>query len=42
MLTRQAGSSQVANSPIAHSNLVQAEKYEGDAKPNDFAPIQPV
>lgn len=41
VLTRESGSSQLAQSPIAHTNLVDLEKYEGDVAPNDYAPIQP-
>lgn len=42
MLTRQMGSSQVAQSPVAHSNLVEVEKYDGEATPNDYAAVKPV
>jgi molybdopterin guanine dinucleotide-containing S/N-oxide reductase-like protein len=41
VLTREGGSSQQAQSPVAHTGLVNFEKYEGMAAPNDFAPIQP-
>ncbi len=40
-LTRQDGTSRLAMGPVAHSNLVQIEKYEGSIAPNDFAPIAP-
>jgi len=41
-LTQQTGTSKLAQGPVCHSTLVQVEKYEGMATPNDYAPIQPV
>lgn len=40
MFTRQTGTSQLAQGPVAHSNLVQIEKYQGTIQPNDYAPIK--
>ena len=40
-LTAQRGTSQLAQGPVCHDSLVQVEKYTGDAKPNDWAPIMP-
>jgi hypothetical protein len=31
----------LTQSPVAHSALVQIEKFDGMATPNDYAPIQP-
>jgi len=42
VLTRQKGSSKLAQGPVTHSTLVQVELYEGDAQPNDYAAIEPV
>ncbi|MDJ0932311.1 molybdopterin dinucleotide binding domain-containing protein [Breoghania sp.] len=39
MLTAQRGTSQLAQGPVCHDSLVQIEKYEGDVKPNEYAPI---
>lgn len=41
-LTAQRGTSQLAQGPVCHDSLVQIEKYAGDAKPNDYAPIAAV
>jgi len=41
-LTAQRGTSELAQGPVCHDSLVQIEKYTGDAKPNDWAPIVPV
>jgi molybdopterin guanine dinucleotide-containing S/N-oxide reductase-like protein len=41
-LTAQRGTSELAQGPVCHDSLVQIEKYTGDAKPNDWAPITPV
>ncbi len=41
VLTRQMGTSKLAQGPITHSTLVQVEKYDGMATPNDYAAIQP-
>ncbi len=41
-LTAQRGTSELAQGPVCHDSLVQVEKYTGDAKPNDWAPIVPV
>jgi molybdopterin guanine dinucleotide-containing S/N-oxide reductase-like protein len=40
-LTAQRGTSQLAQGPVCHDSLVQIEKYTGQAKPNDYAPIVP-
>jgi len=42
VITREGGSSRLAQSPVAHSGLVQVEKYEGDVQPNDYAAIEPM
>ena len=42
VVTRQDGTSQLAQGPVAHSNLVNVEKFDSEATPNDFAPIQPI
>ena len=41
MLTRQEGTSRLAQGPVAHSNLVQVEAFEA-VQPNDYAPITSV
>jgi len=41
-LTAQRGTSELAQGPVCHDGLVQIEKYTGEAKPNDWAPIKPV
>jgi len=41
-LTAQRGTSELAQGPVCHDSLVQIEKYTGEAKPNDWAPIKPV
>ena len=38
-LTAQRGTSQLAQGPVCHDGLVQVEKYAGEAKPNEYAPI---
>ena len=42
VLTSQRGSSQLAQGPVAYTNLVQIEKHYGGERPNDYAPIEPV
>jgi molybdopterin guanine dinucleotide-containing S/N-oxide reductase-like protein len=42
VLTRQHGTSKLAQGPVCHTTLVQVEKYSGEAQPNEYAPIQPV
>ncbi|MDP3961718.1 MAG: molybdopterin-dependent oxidoreductase [Pseudorhodobacter sp.] len=39
VLTAQRGTSQLAQGPVCHDSLAQVEKYDGDAVPNDYAPI---
>jgi molybdopterin guanine dinucleotide-containing S/N-oxide reductase-like protein len=41
-LTAQRGTSELCQGPVCHDSLVQIEKYTGNAKPNDWAPIRPV
>lgn len=41
VLTAQRGTSELAQGPVCHDSLVQIEKYTGDVKPNDWAPITP-
>ena len=41
VLTRQMGTSKLAQGPVTHSTLVDVETYDGSATPNDYAAIQP-
>jgi len=41
VLTREDGTSQLCQGPVVHSGLVEIEKYDGMAEPNDYAAIQP-
>lgn len=42
VLTRQMGTSKLAQGPVTHTTLVEVEKYDGPAEPNDYAPIRSV
>ncbi len=42
VLTSQRGTSQLAQGPVAYTNLVEIELYVGGERPNDYVPIASV